>query len=306
MKKIMPLVILLTLVGCGDDHGGRRSSGLKAQDPAVDPVVGDPIEFERLEVEREADVMETYLASFTPLNEKIAGKVSGSLTIHKEGDFLAAHVRVLGAAPKIIHAQNIHFGQVCPTEAADLNQDGVVDIMEAHQFTGNTFIPLDGDINSQYSLLGSYPVADDWGAYVYSQIGSYTLFMQDLAAADEVPDDFIVKPAVAGFNLQGKVVIIQGVAEDITLPESAESTTDLTANQTLPIACGVLDRVWTVPGSVEEDDVTVGSTRVPSPGREGGSPGRPTTRPNRNERTSPLGVRKPCVREDSSKRCKRT
>lgn len=306
MKKMMPLVILVTLVGCGDDHGGRRRSNLKTQDPSVDRVEIDRVEAERLEVAREADVMETYLASFTPLNEKIAGKVSGALTIHKEGDFLAAHVRVLGAAPKIIHAQNVHFGQVCPTEAADLNQDGVVDIMEAQQFTGNTFIPLDGDINAQYSLLGTYPVADDWGAYVYAQTGSYTLFMQDLAAADEVPDDHIVKPAVAAFNLQGKVVMIQGVAEDINLPESAESTTDLTANQILPIACGILDRVWTVPGSVEEDDVAVGSTRVPAPGREGGRPGRPTTRPNRDERTSPLGVRKPCVREASSKRCKRT
>lgn len=299
MKHTILLILIFSLSGCGNEGRRVKAPVMKASSP--DPAVRG-----------ESQSSETYLASFLPLNEKFAGKVSGSLTIHKEGDFLAAHVRLLGAAPNIIHAQNVHFGGLCPNEAADTNLDGVVDIEEAGPYTDSIYVPLDGDINSQYSLFGMYPMADAWGAYVYSQTASFTRFMEDLAAPDEVEGDLIVKPANATFDLEGRVVMIQGVADESALPETVAATAGLTGNQSMPIACGVLNRVWSVPGSIEGDDISVGTTRVPA---RSGQPSttRPPTAENpgthrraENERTSPLGTRKPCVREAHGKDCIRT
>ncbi|MCM2350787.1 MAG: hypothetical protein NDI69_12260 [Bacteriovoracaceae bacterium] len=210
-------------------------------------------------------IKETYLATLTPLNQEIAGKTSGAVTIHLEGDFLAAHVRVLGSAPNVIHAQNVHIDGLCPTETADANLDGIIDIVEANHFTGPILIPLDGDINSQYSLLGMYPVADTWGSYIYSQTASLESFLQDMKMEDEDPLDDIVKLREAVFNLDGRVVMIHGVADELDLPETAAGKNDLSGAQTLPIACGRLKRVWTVPGRMEDDDRTVGRTRIRPP-----------------------------------------
>jgi hypothetical protein len=244
----------------------------------------------------------TYLAVLKPLNKKVAGETIGSFTFHKDKDFVVADLRVLGSAPNIIHAQNVHLGNACPDETADINQDGVVDVLEAEQITGNIVLPLDGDINSQYSLLGMFPIADNWGAYVYSQTASFRRFADDLKDEDEDLTDEVVKLGSSPVNLEGKVVMIQGVADDVILAELVATNGGLSANQTLPIACGVITKVTEIPGSFEPDDMPVGTTRSgnePSrtqpgntnPTRPGGyHPGNGSS--NGNGGTSPLGPRR--------------
>lgn len=265
MKLSMMIITLLCLKACGP----HSSSGLPAK-----PMKPNA---EKLKID---DDKETYMASLISLNVTASRAVSGAVTLHREGDFISAHVRINGSDPDVIHAQNIHVGTTCPVEAADSNLDGAVDAMEANLYTEGIMLPLDGDINSQYSLLNMYPVSDDWGSYVYSQSASYKLFMEDLASTDENPDDDIVKPAIHSFNFDGKVVMIQKSADN---------------NQTIPVACGVLRRVWTIPGDFENDDATVGTTRVrPLPG---------PTPDRRNDSSTSPETRKPCVRTALGKDC---
>lgn len=258
MKMNLLLLLLAFNFTACDSKGRQSSQHLQRTRPPVENSL-------RADDEERPIVKETFLATLTPLNQEIAGKTSGAVTIHWEGDFLAAHVRVLGSAPNIIHAQNVHIDGLCPTETADINLDGIIDIVEANHYTGPILIPLDGDINSQYSLLGMYPVADTWGSYIYSQTASLESFLQDMKMEDEDPLDDIVKLDEVLFNLDGRVVMIHGVADELSLPDTVAGKNELSAAQTLPIACGRLNRVWTVPGRMEDDDRIVGRTRIKPP-----------------------------------------
>lgn len=254
----------------------------------------------------------TYMAVLNPLNIQLGSEASGSFTFHKDQDFIVTDVRIIGSVPNIIHGQNVYIGESCPTELNDLNKDGIIDIMEAHSAAGDIVIPLDGDINTQYSLLGMYPLADAWGAYVYSLTASFEKFIYDLQDDDEVTTDEIIK--VSPLRLTGRVVMVHGIADDLLLPDSVATNGGLSANQTIPIACGVIQKVETVPGTFEPDDITIGTINngEPSPGRRprtgtGNVTGNGNGNGNRNGtgnsntnsgygsntgRTSPLGPRR--------------
>ena len=233
----------------------------------------------------------TYLAVLETLNENVSGVISGALTVAIKEDFLVGDVRISGSAPQIIHAQNIHLGDSCPTEENDLNQDGYIDVIEVYKHSGSVIVPLDGDLNTQYGENGVYPVADPWGSYIYSETASFTKLITDLYSSDEHEYDSTVKLAADDeFNFEGGVVIIHGVANDVALPETVESINLLSNQQTLPIACGILKLVAKTPGIKEENDRTVGRLRVPdnnpSSGRQNPRVPRkpaPNSRPEENK-----------------------
>lgn len=223
----------------------------------------------------------TFLAVLGGVNKNIIVP-AGALTLAKDGDFFVADVRVSHSTPNVIHAQNIHLGKVCPTSEADLNHDGMIDIMEAERVVGPMIMPLDGDISTQLGDFDAYPETDPWGAYVYSRTASFNVLLEDLNAEDDDPIDNIEKLSTTGLKeLHGRVVLIQGVAPDLELPTSVASLPGLTAQETLPVACGVLKVVTHVPGIFEPDDMTVG--RIPD-----NNPGRPdSVNPHRPERGRP-------------------
>jgi hypothetical protein len=209
--------------------------------------------------QKELEEEVTYLAVLNPVNAQVAGQVYGAVTFNRTGDFMVGDVRVSGAAPDIIHAQNIHIGSMCPTEAADVNEDGIIDVFEMHRYTESILIPLDGDLNSQFAGSGLYPVADPWGSYVYSKVASFPEFLLDLQSPDENVFDNVIKLSKQrSFNLLDKVVIIHGVAPETPLPYTVASFSGLTSQATLPIACGVFTKVEATPGVIEEDDITLG------------------------------------------------
>jgi hypothetical protein len=184
-----------------------------------------------------------FMAKLKTLNPETNGILVGSTTIYVKDDQLLSYVRLFAGAPKAWHMQNVYLGNRCPTIDDDLNKDGFIDIAEGNNVWGNVLIPLDGNLNSQASGLNTFPVADDYGAYFYEKEASFSSFLKDLRSPDLNPGDNIAKlKPNESWNLEGKVMVIQGVANQ-PFPETVTTYGLFYAYQTLPIACGVFIRL---------------------------------------------------------------
>jgi hypothetical protein len=63
------------------------------------------------------------------------------------------------AFPEGLHPQHIHEAANCPTMSADVNGDGIVDVIEGLPFYGPIMIPLDGDLADTSSQIPTFPLA---------------------------------------------------------------------------------------------------------------------------------------------------
>ena len=182
---------------------------------------------------------ETATSSLVSLNgESATGTVTFSLT----GDEFVARVELEGADPGVTHSQHVHAAAACPTvAAADTNSDGFIDVLEGMPSYGGILVPLDGDVSAQAAGSASYPSSDANGDYIYADTVSFTAFMTDLLATDPDPTDAIVKLATNSLNIEARTVVVLGVADTTTLPATVATLPGLTAQQSLPIACGTID-----------------------------------------------------------------
>ena len=137
-----------------------------------------------------------------------------------------------------MHLQHFHGFKdnqdaTCPTEVADVNHDGIVDLIETEPISGTTMVPFHDDPASMEIVRSTYPKADAGGVFHYQQ----TVSLKDLeeAFAKAFPD--------AKLDLDRRVVFIHGTLESTQLPASAASLGTIPAQVTLPIACGEITQV---------------------------------------------------------------
>lgn len=239
MKKFFPvLVCSFALTSCGGSGGG--SSKGSSHTKSVDTL--------------ETDMYGIYQAILSPLNETVSGKITGSLTLMREMDEFVAHVRFVSGPSSILHSQGIYVGHRCPTLSDDLNKDGFIDAEEGAKVYGNVLIPLDEDLNSQRMGGGTYPLADEFGNYSYSQAASYEKMLDDLLEKDINPTDDIAKLGNQKTLMAiGKVVVIFGIKNDQPLPETVIGKGRLGPHEAMPIACGIVKKVRNSPGEVDLD-----------------------------------------------------
>lgn len=221
-----------------------------------------------------SNVQGIYLAKFTTLNPHINGTIPGSATVMRTEDKFYAYVRIFAGGVKAWHQQNVYVGNRCPDMRDDLNQDGIIDVEEARKVLGEVLIPLDSNINTQTAGKNIYPLGDASGSYYYERIGSFDKMFNDLKNIDKDLEDGIAKLAIDdGLRIEGKAVMIQGVAESVVLPETVATLGRYKSFQTLPITCGVFTKVTKNPGQLDDG-------RIPGPIGEVGptpTPEDPTT-----------------------------
>ena len=129
-----------------------------------------------------------------------------------------------GPFPDGIHPQHIHAADQCPSAAADVNGDGIVDVIEGLPFYGPILVPLDGDISNTTSEIPTFPFGmGDRGTYHYEA----STLLQRLEQALGEP-----------LNLPARHVVVHGVDLSTPLPMSVQSLPGLPAQITLPVACG--------------------------------------------------------------------
>lgn len=151
--------------------------------------------------------VKSYRTTFSGLNSDLPADISGHALIKFQDNQMITEVEMEGVAPETLHAQNIRSGSRCPTMADDTNNDGFIDAIEGEAVYGTI-----------HKALTEYPSANAAGAYFYSET-------VDVEAEE---------------NLNGKVIVIEGVSSDAELPETVVGSGESSAQMSLPIACGVL------------------------------------------------------------------
>lgn len=262
LHKYVPYLVgtcLLAMVACGsddDDNGSGRPGG------GGGGTTGAPDE--------QQETIGTYRATLAPipLNTTASGNPTGRLDVVIEGDEFKATMNMEGVPASIVHAQHIMLGTSCPTEANDVNNDSFIDIFEGIPNYGLALIPLDGDLEDQDDGKEGFPRASADGSYTWTKTASLSRMIADLQDADVDPEDALGKLSGNELNLAGKVVIVHGVREDANLPDSVRTIDDFRSHESLPIACGVIERV-----QQEEGGTTGGDDTTTTGGDTGGTNG---------------------------------
>jgi len=180
-----------------------------------------------------------YVAHLHPMNNKVTGlQTTGEARFSIVGDQLTISLKARGLPPNIIHWQHFHGfadnrAASCPGAAADVNGDGIIDLIETGPAAGTTMVPFTDNPVAMDIAHGTYPQASANGTYTYRQ----TVSLKDLTAAfSKTFND----PAL---DLDRRVIFIHGVVNTSQLPATVASLGPIPASVTLPIACGRIERV---------------------------------------------------------------
>lgn len=245
MKYTSTLLIssLLLATACGGGGGSSKSAPTHQEEQT--PIV--------IELDIDASIDGQYLAVFETLNPQITSKISGAFTFsrEKETDEVVGDVRLTNAGPTLLHAQNVRLGTRCPTASDDTNADGIIDAKEGEAVYGGIYFHLDGDLSSQSSHDGEFPVGDVYGNYIWARVTKFSQFIKDLRSPD-LSDGYFKLGAKEPMDLEGRVVVIHGVDKASDLPATVGTVGRYSASQSLPIACGVIGKVLTPPGEVDD------------------------------------------------------
>lgn len=195
-----------------------------------------------------------YVAELHPLNAKIQNafdpdRADGALGVAhgkayftiRNGQF-TARVDANGLEPNMLHAQHIHTATRCPPASADVNGDGIVDVVEGVPFYGPILVPLDDNLAVQGA--GTFPTATGRrGTIEYQASTALNTLLADLNAPDPNPADAIVKLNGAPLALETRHVVLHGVDIHTFLPPSVASLGTAPAQATLPVACGGIRKI---------------------------------------------------------------
>ncbi len=191
----------------------------------------------------------SYAAILFPINGSISTDVHGDAYVVKYGDEFRVKIELYNA-PKGRVTQQLHTGSTCPQSRSDINDDGLVDGLEARRSTGPMIVPFDGDLSTQHGgenyRLGL--------SYRYIRSSSYSLMLYDLHLPDETANDDLVKLSTQDLSLERRAV-------SLYLRSSAHMGTK---EEDIPLACGILTRISDSPipeDSWEDESETPRRTR---------------------------------------------
>jgi hypothetical protein len=180
-----------------------------------------------------------YVAHLHAINSKITGShAGGEAQFIIRGDRLTIIVKAHGVPPDMLHLQHLHGfkdgrAASCATQAADVNHDGIVDLIETEPASGITMVPLTTDPVNMKIMTNTYPTASANGSYHYLK----NISLKALQAAFTKTFDG------QKLDLDHLVVFIHGVPATTKLPASVASLAGVPAQATLPIACGRIERL---------------------------------------------------------------
>jgi hypothetical protein len=195
------------------------------------------------------DQRQVFTAQLNPLNvafnsSGLAG--FGTVTIVVDGTNFGVYSTEQGLDPNVVHIAYIHATNECATSNSDTNGDGIIDATEATTVSGAPLIPLDFNLNTFTTDLarvitdgGSslFPTADSNGALTYIGSGTLATVQAEAFRSNPVQGN---ATAVSQWDPAQWSVIVSGVDPSVKLPSTVQTQTGLTANETLPVACGVV------------------------------------------------------------------
>lgn len=202
-------LFLLIFTSCGNDKGQTSIN--------------------RTEIQEDLIVAGNYRAILRPLNNHLSGFIpSGIAEVNIRGDLIKVKT-ILDDDARVKHIQNLHIGERCPRPFDDTNKDGVIDSNEARKISGEILIPLDRDLNSIQLGEGLFP------------FGSKLTYVES-ASLENLINDLRINRGIE-FNPKNKAVLIHGVSLNTKLPETVTTFEQHPSQLSVPIACGVLQKI---------------------------------------------------------------
>ena len=179
---------------------------------------------------------QTFTADLNPLNTSGS---SGTATVVVNGNQVTVTIEASGLSPNLPHAQHIHIGgqNICPTDAADDDGDGLINTVEGQPFYGPVQVSLttEGDVSADSGLaVERFPVADADGTLSYSR----TFPLPDGVSAEDIPAGVIVQHGISE--------LFEDPTQYDGEPRSSLNP-DLPLEATIPTNCGELVLVDTLP-----------------------------------------------------------
>jgi hypothetical protein len=191
------------------------------------------------------------------------------VTIVVDNDRIGAFLNMSGLDPNIPHMAHIHSGSTCATSAADTNGDGFVDVVEASAVGGGILVGITGDMSSYTASTSTVASANSLGNLISIGSGSLTSLIADLHRPAPAPTTGVASLSTnQPFNPAQYTVDVHGIDPSITLPSTVQTLPGMTANQTLPVACGSLQQTagpQASPAPSPSPSTTATPSATPSP-----------------------------------------
>lgn len=158
---------------------------------------------------------------------------SGTAWVQLDGNQATATVETQNTSPGAPHAQHIHIGgnNVCPTQDADQDGDGLVNTAEGQPAYGEIHVSLttEGDTSADSGLaVDRMPAADDSGNVTYER----TFDLPEGVTADDVRNGVVVQHGFAESSKGSDDSTYDGPDSQLMEGVPAEAT--------LPVSCGEL------------------------------------------------------------------
>ena len=238
-KQLTPFIFgvcfMLMLVSCGGDaKSGAGEPGKPSRDT-------NPIEDE---VPEELGLVGRYEVKFDSLNSHIGGNLYAQADLQVLNDQIVVRMDVRDSVPSTPHSQFIYSGTECPSLLTnDTNGDGNIDPIEASAVIGDILVPLDSNIDGQDLGQNEFQAADIVGKYTYEIEGVLSRLLADLHAPDMNMKDEISKlKSTEKLKLEGKVIVIQGIAQTVYLPASVRTHGGTSDRGSFIKSCGKIKR----------------------------------------------------------------
>lgn len=270
MNRVLIMTLPFLLVACGK-ASKTPAFGDASLEEAAASVPADG-----------SNIQGRYKAEFITLNTSVNGFLTTNAYILRKDDAFHVQLKLSGGAPNVWHKQDIHVGWRCPTPNDDKNGDGLIDVEEGRLVWGDPIIPLDTDLTTQKSGENVYPVADHEGTYQYKRTVSFQEMFKDLKAPTNPNEPYRKLQGEEGLPLEGNVLVILGTDEKANLPATVATADGLTTQASFPVACALIRRVGSDPGTFESDSGEFGNPDVPPT-----TTSEPTPAPTPGPETSP-------------------
>ena len=165
-----------------------------------------------------------FRAILRPLNNHLNGWIPNGMANLSVSKYEFKIQSWLDDSANVTHRQFVTTASRCPTVKDDLNGDGFIDFKEAMQSKKRILIPLDNNLSMYSEENPQFPR------------GNFNYELKIALNKLQLPKD-------VGLNLFGKAVIILGTGPSKVLPNSVSTFENASPELSIPIACGIIEKV---------------------------------------------------------------